>query len=211
MRVLSRLFRRLFLKALQECFDHGKLQFFGELEELQDVVRFAAYLAPLRQQEWVVYAKPPFGGPAQVLAYLGRYTHRVAISNRRLLARQNDQVTFQYKDYRHRGREKSRVMTLAVDEFIRRFLIHTLPERFQRIRYFGFLANRHRRERLAVCRQLLTHSVIELLPAPAVCRELSRVLDDLPAVRCPSCGEGILVPVGYLPAYRWPARPPDTS
>jgi putative transposase/transposase-like zinc-binding protein len=210
-RVLSRLFRRLFLKALQECFDQAKLQFFGELEELQDAARFAAYLAPLRQQEWVVYARPPFGGPSHVLDYLGRYTHRVAISNRRILARQNGQVTFQYKDYRRQGREKSRVMTLSADEFIRRFLIHTLPERFQRIRYFGFLANRHRREKLAECRQLLAHAVTGLLPEPEACRELGQALDSPPPARCPSCGEGFLIRVGSLPAYRWPAKPPDTS
>jgi len=210
-RVLSRLFRRLFLAALQACFDQGKLQFYGELEELLDAARFAAYLAPLRQKEWVVYAKPPFGGPAQVLAYLGRYTHRVAISNHRLLSHQQGKVTFQWKDYRGPGRQKSRVMTLACGEFIRRFLIHTLPDRFQRIRHFGFLANRHRKEKLALCRQLLAHPITDLLPEPAACRELSRALDSPPPVRCPSCGEGILIRIRCLPSYRWPAKPPDTS
>lgn len=208
-RVLSRLFRRLFLEALQQAYDTGKLQFCGELESLQDPARFAAYLAPLGQAEWVVYAKPPFGGPLQVLAYLGRYTHRVAISNQRLLAHQQNTVTFQWKDYRHSGREKSRMMTLAADEFIRRFLIHTLPDRFPRIRHFGFLANRHRRQKLARCRELLIHPITELLPEAAVCNPLRTLLDRAPELGCPLCGAGVVV--FALPHYRWPARPPDTS
>ena len=157
----------------------------------------------------MVYVKPPFGGPAQVLAYLGRYTHRVALSNRRLLAHQNGQVTFQWKDYRHHAREKSRVMTLRSDEFLRRFLLHTLPPGFQLIRYFGFLANRQRKAQLALCRQLLTPSVTALLPQPAACQQLRRVLDT-PLRRCPRCGQGFLIRLA-LPAYRWPAQPPDTS
>ncbi len=171
-RVLSRLFRRLFLEALAQAFQQGKLQFFKELEALQNATEFTRYLSPLRQQEWVVYAKPPFGGPAQVLAYLGRYTHRVAISNQRLLAAQDGKIAFQWQDYRRHGRQKSRVMTLDAGEFTRRFLLHTLPPGFQRIRYFGFLANRHRKEKLARCRQLLTPAVTQLLPPPAACREL---------------------------------------
>ena len=202
-RVLSRLFRRLFLEALRQAYDSGQLQFCGELESLQNAARFAAYLKPLRQAEWVVYAKPPFGGPQQVLAYLGRYTHRVAISNQRLLAHQQNTVTFQWKDYRHSGREKSRVMTLAADEFIRRFLIHTLPDRFPRIRHFGFLANRHRRQKLARCRELLIHPITELLP------ESPALPDRAAELRCPLCGAGVVV--FALPLYRWPARPPDTS
>jgi Putative transposase/Transposase zinc-binding domain len=200
-RVLSRLFRRLFLEALQDAFGSGKLRFCGEREPLQDAAEFARYLAPLGQTEWVVYAKPPFGGPQQVLAYLGRYTHRVAISNQRLLAHQHGTVTFQWKDYRRHGREKSRVMTLAAHEFMRRFLIHTLPDRFQRIRHFGFLANRQRREKLALCRRLLLHPITQLLPETAA--------GSPPELRCPVCGAGIRVHV--LPAYRWPNQPPDTS
>jgi hypothetical protein len=210
-RVLSRLFRRLFLQALEAAFHSGKLQFFGELEALRDAAAFAAYLAPLRATEWVVYAKPPFGGPAQVLAYLGRYTHRVAISNQRLLAAQDGMVTFQWKDYRHPGREKSRTMALAADEFIRRFLIHTLPPRFQRIRHFGLFANRHRREKLALCRQLLTGPVIELLPGPASCRALAQALASPSPVPCPRCGAGTMIRTGSLPVYLYPAIPPDTS
>ena len=211
-RVLSRLFRRLFLEALEAAFAGGKLRFFGELEALQNAAEFAAYLTPLREIEWVVYAKPPFGGPAQVLAYLGRYTHRVAISNQRLLAIEDGNVTFQWKDYRHEGREKSRMMTLEAEEFIRRFLMHTLPARFQRIRHFGFLANRHRRRKLELCRQLLTSPVAELLPTPAQCKDLCRVLDSPPVpVACPKCGVGVMIRAGSLAVYFWPAKPPDTS
>ena len=207
-RVLSRLFRRLFLEALQQAYDSGKLQFHGELQMLCHPRQFTAYLTPLRQAEWVVYAKPPFGGPQQVLAYLGRYTHRVAISNQRLLAHQHDTVTFQWKDYRRHGRQKSRIMTLAADEFIRRFLIHTLPDRFPRIRHFGFLANRHRRQKLARCRELLIHPVIEWLPESAAC-QLSALLHHPPELRCPRCGASLVLLA--LPHYRWPAQPPDTS
>jgi hypothetical protein len=210
-RVLSRLFRRLFLQALEAAFRNGELQWFGELEALRDAAAFAAYLAPLRATEWVVYAKPPFGGPAQVLAYLGRYTHRVAISNQRLLAAQDGTVTFQWKDYRHAGREKSRTMTLAADEFIRRFLLHTLPPGFQRIRHFGLFANRHRRKKLALCRQLLIGQVPELLPGPAACRVLAQALASPSPVPCPRCGLGRLIRTGSLPAYLYPAKPPDTS
>jgi Putative transposase. len=210
-RVLSRLFRRLFLQALEAAFRSGKLQWFGELEALRDAAAFAAYLAPLRATEWVVYAKPPFGGPAQVLAYLGRYTHRVAISNQRLLAAQDGTVTFQWKDYRHPGREKSRTMTLAADEFIRRFLLHTLPPGFQRIRHFGLFANRHRRKKLALCRQLLAGSVTELLPEPASCRALAQALDSPSPIPCPRCGAGTMIRTGSLPVYLYPAQPPDTS
>jgi Putative transposase/Transposase zinc-binding domain len=210
-RVLSRLFRRLFLQALEKTFAAGRLSFFGELEALQDAARFAEYLAPVRQTEWVVYAKPPFGGPTQVLAYLGRYTHRVAISNPRLLASSGSQVTFQWKDYRHKGRDKSRAMTLAAGEFIRRFLIHTLPDRFPRIRHFGLFANRHRHQKLTLCRRLLTAPLIQLLPDPAQSKQLSQTLLSTPLVRCPSCGQGVMLRVSNLPAYRWPAKPPDTS
>ena len=210
-RVLSRLFRRLFLEALQEAFDSGKLQFFGELEALLEPTKFAQYLVPLSQREWVVYAKPPLGGPAQVLEYLGRYTHRVAISNQRLLAVDHGQVTFQWKDYRHKGRHKSRAMTLAATEFLRRFLIHTLPLRFQRIRHFGFFANRHRRVMLALCLQLLTDPVTELLPRPAQCQQLCQALVSPPPLRCPSCRAGVMIRIGFLPVYLWPAKPPDTS
>ena len=210
-RVLSRLFRRLFLEALQCAFAKAQLQWFGELEALRDPARFTAYLQPLHRQEWVVYAKPPFGGPQQVLAYLGRYTHRVAISNQRLPAARNDTVTFQWKDYRAHGQHQSRRMTLPADEFLRRFLIHTLPDRLQRIRHCGYLANRHRKHNLELCRRLLATPVSELLPQTAQRLAVLAAL-LLPQVRrCPLCGIGTMVRRQILPAYLWPAQPPDTS
>src|SRR6266511_5851450 len=151
--VLSRLFRRLFLEHLQAAFNSGQLQFFSALQKLQQEHAFSRYLAPVRNAEWYVYAKRPFAGPQQVLDYVGRYTHRVAISNNRLLDIQNDQVCFQWKDYRAGGDIKT--MTLSADEFIRRFLLHVLPNGFQRIRYYGLLGNRYRKEKLNHCRRLL--------------------------------------------------------
>lgn len=154
-RVLSRLFRRLFLQGLEALRAAGKLHFFGELESLANPRALRAYLAPLRRCEWVVYAKRPFAGPAQVLAYLARYTHRVAISDSRLIEVADDHVSFRWKDYRDNGRHKLKVMHLAIGEFIRRFLMHTLPNGFHRIRYYGFSANGHRSDKLARCRELL--------------------------------------------------------
>jgi hypothetical protein len=156
-KVLGRLFRRLFLERLAEAFAYGALRFFGDLAPLAEPGAFATHCAALRRVDWVVYAKPPFGGPEQVLAYLGRYTHRVAIANSRLVAMTDDAVSFLWKDYRQEGRRK--VMTLEPAEFIRRFLLHVLPPGFHRIRHFGFLANAHRAARLALCRQLLARPV----------------------------------------------------
>jgi hypothetical protein len=156
-RVLSSFFRRLFLELLHLAFDEGQLQFFSSLHQLHDPAAFAAYLDPLRKAKWVVYAKPPFAGAQQVLDYVGRYTHRVAISNHRLLDIENGQVQFRYKDYRQDGQQKT--MTLSADEFIRRFLLHVLPDGFHRIRYYGFLGNRYRQEKLERCRQLLGMAV----------------------------------------------------
>jgi hypothetical protein len=150
--VLSRLFRGLFLKYCQEAFDASELQFFGSLEPLRIKPAFRRYLAPLRKIKWVVYAKAPFAGPEQVLGYVAQYTHR-AISNSRLLGLDDGKVQFRWKDYRDNNRRKT--MELSAEEFIRRFLLHVLPERFQRIRYYGFLANCHRKQKLALCRQLL--------------------------------------------------------
>jgi len=209
-RVLSRLFRRLFLAGLEKAFRDGQLRFSGVLENLAQPAAFSRYLAPLGQQEWVVYAKPPFGGPRQALEYLGRYTHRVALSNDRIRAVGNGHVTFQWKDYRRAGRAKSRVMTLAAEEFIRRFLLHVLPPGFQRIRHFGLLANRHREQLLALCRHLLTPAA-DLLPPPKVCRQLAQALAARPLPRCPQCGAGLMITVGFRPAYRWPAVPPADS
>jgi hypothetical protein len=208
-RVLSRLFRRLLLAALQKAFDEGQLRFFSELEPLHAPTAFSRYLDPLRDAEWVVYAKPPFGGPRQVLEYLGRYTHRVAISNQRLLSLDHGQVTFQWKDYRHANKRK--VMTLAGEEFIRRFLLHALPPGFVRIRYYGLLANCRRKPSLALCRKRLATGVTELLPQPRDYKDLHEFLTAQSLTRCPHCGTGIMVRIQILTAYRWPARPPDTS
>ena len=153
MRVLSRLFRRLFLQNLQDAFETGKLRFFGNLAGLAEPTAFATGLDQLRRIEWVVYAKPPFGGPEQVLAYLGRYTHRVAIANSRLISLFDGKVRFTWKDYRQDG--KAKLMTLDANEFIRRFLLHALPDGFHRIRYYGFLANGQRGDNLTLCRRLL--------------------------------------------------------
>ena len=152
-RVLSRLFRRLFLRELENAFGAGRLRFFGKLGNLAKPQAFARRLGDLRRLNWVVYAKPPFGGPEQVLAYLGRYTHRVAIANSRLLSLANSKVRFTWKDYRAGG--KTKVMTLDADEFIRRFLLHALPDGFHRIRHYGFLANGDRSDCLALCHRLL--------------------------------------------------------
>jgi hypothetical protein len=152
-RVLSRRFRTLFLARLQAAFTAGELRFSGTRAALAEPGTFAGRLDALRAAEWVVYAKRPFAGPEQVLAYLGRYTHRVALANSRLTRLADGQVDFTWKDYRHHG--KTKVMTLTADEFIRRFLQHTVPDGFHRIRHLGFLANRHRTEKLALCRALL--------------------------------------------------------
>ena len=154
-RVLSRLFRRRFLEELEKLHRTGHLHFFGEDACLADASAFARWLAPLRTCEWVVYAKRPFAGPAAVLAYLSRYTHRVAISNRRLLAMDEDGVTFRWKDYRAKGRTRHKTMRLTAGEFMRRFLLHVLPAGFPRIRHYGLLANAARRENLARARDLL--------------------------------------------------------
>jgi hypothetical protein len=204
-RVLSRLYRRLFLERLRAAFDAGTLGFFGELAELAKPAAFAAHLRPLRGIEWVVYAKRPFGGPQQVLDYLGRYTHRVAIANSRLIALAGGQVRFRWKDYRHPQRPK--VMTLPVSEFIRRFLLHVLPDGFRRIRHFGFLANAHRRIKLVLIRGLLALPEPETAPEPADYREryarlVGRLLDI-----CPACG-GHLVEIAVLERAARSVPPP---
>lgn len=197
-RVLSRLYRRLFLDKLVAAHRAGKLQFFGSLTDLAAPEAFEAMLAPLRTIQWIVYAKRPFAGPEQVLAYLARYTHRVAISNHRLTAIENGCVTFTWRDYRANGQVKP--MTLAADEFLRRFLLHVLPDGFQRIRHYGFLANGHRRAKLALIRKLLP-------PAPTAPNFPSTLQSepaqvDLPqAPPCPCCG-GRMQIVEILPGPR---------
>jgi len=197
-RVLSRLFRRLFLDALQSAFDRKRLDFFGDLAHLRDPRQFRDFLRPLRRAEWVVYSKPPFGGPNQVLEYLGRYTHRVAISNHRILDIAEGRVTFQYKNYRAHGQSQSGKMTVSAHEFLRRFLLHTLPDRFQRIRHCGFLANRHRRRNLDLCRRLLTPAA-GLLPPAEHGAEILQAL-TVAFTRCPVCKKGEMVRIRLLPA-----------
>ncbi len=199
-RVLSRLFRRLFLESFEKAFDSGKLRFFAALEPLREHSAFAQLLSRAKTLEWVVYAKRPFAGPEQVLDYVGRYTHRVAISNNRLLDIENDQVRFQWKDYRDGGRGKT--MTLSAAEFIRRFLLHVLPNGFQRIRYYGFLGNRYRQEKLNQCRRLLGMPMpdqhIESSPEQDY-RDRYEDLTGCSLRQCPQCQRGRMVVVAILP------------
>jgi len=203
-RVLSRLFRRLFLEKLGAAHQAGELQFFGNHAALTDAQAFAAYLAPLRNSEWVVYSKRPFGGPKEVLRYLARYTHRVAISNRRLIALDDNGVTFKWKDYRIEGCERYKVMTLATSEFIRRFLIHVLPDGFHRIRYYGLLASTTRVENIARARELLA---VPILPIEAIKDASTEAAEpQTPEHPCPCCG-GCMIIIevfarGCSPQYR---------
>jgi hypothetical protein len=190
-RVLSRLFRRRFLEELTAAHGRGQLRFFGEHAALANPDSFAQWLTPLRQCEWVVYAKRPFAGPAAVLAYLSRYTHRVAISNRRLLTFDERGVTFRWKDYRAEGRTRHKTMSLSSGEFIRRFLLHVLPGGFHRIRHYGLLANARRKSNLATARTLLHQ------PAPAVAIHSSAAPTGTghaqPTFRCRHCGAAMLI------------------
>jgi hypothetical protein len=211
-RVLSRLFRRLFLQRLAAA--HNQLQFFGDHASLADAEAFAAHLAPLRKTDWVVYAKRPFGGPAAVLAYLSRYTHRVAISNSRLIALDPSGVTFRWKDYRVEGRDRYKAMTLATHEFIRRFLIHVLPDGFHRIRHYGLFASASRADNIARARQLLA------APAPQAQSEDAEITnpDGPPTLShpCPCCGGRMIIietfERGATPRYQaTPVISVDTS
>jgi hypothetical protein len=191
-KVLSARFRRLFLEALEAAYAAGQLQFFGEVEGLRDPTAFAGLVASWIEKKWVVYAKAPFGGPQQVLEYLGRYTHRVAISNQRLRNLEEGRVSFDWKDYRD---QKMKVMTVAAAEFIRLFLQHSLPSGLQRIRYYGFLANCHREFRLQLCRQLLNTPCLNLLPRPTDYRDFYAALTGRDLRRCPRCHIGTLQPM----------------
>jgi len=209
-RVLARLFRRLFLDYLEKAFNAEELQFFSSLEPLRTRHAFLRHIAPVRKTDWVVYAKPPFDGPEQVLRYVARYTHRVAISNDRLLDLDDGTVQFRWKDYRDGSRRKT--MALAAEEFIRRFLLHVLPEGFQRIRHYGFLANRYRAQKLALCRQLLQ------MPPPAATdgevkkdyRDRYEVLTGTSLKTCPACRRGQMV---VIEVFQCTTIPPimDTS
>jgi hypothetical protein len=199
--VLSALFRRLFLEMLVAAHDDGHLQFFGDYVRLADKAAFDAYLTPLRQVDWVVYAKEPFAGPEQVLRYLSRYTHRIAISNRRLVSAGENGVTFKYKDYRIEGPGRYKTMTLATDEFIRRFLVHVLPKGFHRIRHYGLLANGNRAGNIARARELLA------VPKPR--NDAASADASEPQTHehpCPCCGGRMIIietfERGSTPRYR---------
>src|SRR5438128_5718345 len=205
--VFSKLFRGLMLGKLLAAHKAGQLKFFGQHAHLADRKAFAAYLAPLRRRKWYLYSKPPFGGPEAVLAYLSRYTHRVAISNRRLIAFDQNGVTFSYKDYRADGRARYKVMTLAPNEFIRRFLIHVLPKGFHRIRYYGLLAKSSCAENLARARQLLA------VPKPQDKPDNSRGTDEAETSShpCPCCGGRMRIIEAFAPGCEPQHRPSATA
>jgi Putative transposase/Transposase zinc-binding domain len=200
-KVLSRLFRRLFLRALEQAFDAGNLQFFSALEPLRTPRAFLRYLAPLRSAEWVVYSKAPFDGPEHVLRYVSHYTHRVAISNHRLLGFEDGKVSFSWRDYRDNNQCK--IMTFAAEEFMRRFLMHVLPKGFQRIRHYGFLANCCRSRKLALCRQLLRMPPREPdCPLKKNYRQRYEELTGRSLTQCPVCQQGEMLVIEVLPATR---------
>ena len=203
-RVLGALFRRLFLTRLRGLHDRGQLAFFGSLTHLADRRAFLRHLAPVRKKRWVVYAKPPFAGPEAVLAYLSRYTHRVAISNSRLVRFDDAGVTFRYKDYRQGGANRQQIMTLAADEFIRRFLLHALPRGFHRIRHYGLLASARRKDHLERARRLLD-------VAPPLADEPAE--DAEPSLLCPCCGGTMIIIEVFERRYqpRAPPRPALSS
>jgi hypothetical protein len=201
-RVLGKLFRRLFLTRLVALHDAGRLAFFGSTAQLADRRAFLRHLMPVRSKRWVVYAKPPFAGPQAVLAYLSRYTHRVAISNSRLIAFDKNSVTFRYKDYRRDGADRQQVMVLAIDEFIRRFLLHVLPRGFHRIRHYGLLAGSARKASLALARKLLNVAV----PSDG---NTSVEPDDI-RPSCPCCG-GRMIVIETFERWRQPRGPPDAT
>ena len=207
-RVLSRLFRRLFLEKLAAAHEAGHLRFFNDLTQLQDRDAFADLLAPLRKIEWVVYAKRPFAGPEAVLAYLSRYTHRVAIANSRLVVFDDQGVTFKWKDYRAKARDRQKVMTLTPGEFIRRFLIHVLPSRFHRIRHYGLFANGARADNLARARELLnvTAPQDETEPITETDDRMERLKQP-----CPCCGGPMIIIETFEPGHRPRAPPPSKA
>lgn len=212
-RVLSRLFRRLFLTALEAAFDDGALQFFASLEPLHDRQAFVRYLTPARQAEWVVYAKPPFAGPHQVLDYVGRYTHLVAISNSRLVDMDDGHVSFRYKNYRRDGHQQN-TMRLGAPEFIRRFLLHVLPPGFQRIRYYGFLGNRTRHQKVAQCRTLLAvapPAPVDKATTSIDYRDRYEALTGSSLRVCPRCQDGQMLVIEHLLADRRRPVISDTS
>jgi hypothetical protein len=196
-RVLSKLFGKKFLLYLEQAFEQGKLQFFSDLQPLADPQAFSRFLNRNRKPKWVVYAKPPFGGPAQVHDYLGRYTHRIAISNNRLMAFQKGKVTFQCKD--RKKHNPTRTITLDAHEFIRRFLMHVLPPRFSKLRYFGFLSNRYRRSRIDLCRRLLNASPTDDEKQILDWKTRHQLLTGESLDICPACKQGHMHPLQIIP------------
>jgi len=192
--VLSQLFRRRMLEMLKAAHDADRLQFFGEHAPLADKAAFMAWLKPLREIDWFVYAKEPFAGPEQVLAYLARYTHRVAISNSRLIAADATGVTFKYKDYRIEGPGRYTTMTLATSEFIRRFLMHVLPKGFHRIRHCGLLASGTKAQTIARARELIAAATpAQPTPKEQACDGSATATAEKPAHPCPCCGSGMVI------------------
>jgi hypothetical protein len=193
-RVLSRLFRRLFLDKLCDAHRAGTLQFFGEHRELAETKSFSDWLKPLHQIEWFLYAKRPFAGPDAVLAYLSRYTHRVAIANSRLIAMDEQGVTFKWKDYRAKERYRHKTMTLTTEEFMRRFLLHVLPSGFHRIRHYGLIANTTRKDNLARARELLmVEKTIETADAETNDADTADGSDESVTYVCPDCGAPMII------------------
>jgi Putative transposase len=204
------MFRGLFLHYLEKAFVEGELNFFSAHRHLYEPAAFRRCLAPAWKVKWVVYAKRPFAGPAQVLDYVGRYTHRVAISNNRLVSMDDGKVRFRWKDYRDDNRQKT--MTLEAAEFVRRFLIHVLPDGFHRIRYFGFLGNCHRAQKLTLCRELLGMTPTELATDPPVdYRDRFEALTGLSLRECPHCHVGIMVVIDCIARPKVCQPVPDTS
>jgi hypothetical protein len=210
-RVLSRVFRGKFLAGLRRLFDEGQLVLSGRVASLAETPARATWLAALYAKDWVVYAKRPFGGPERVLKYLARYTHRVAISNSRLVALDKGRVTFHYKDYADGRRNKT--MTLTADEFLRRFLQHVLPEGFVKVRHYGLLANRHRDERLKLCRRLLlVANVVAELPSAPTAEDATTTITPAQPRCCRQCGGRRLLYQEFAPGQELPnTAMPDSS
>jgi len=211
-RVLSRLYRRFFVELLMKAFNQDRLKFYGKISHLSNPESFAQLIKKCFNTEWVVYAKPPFGGAEKVLDYLGRYTHRIAISNNRLLRVKDGKVSFSWRNYQQEN--KAQTMTLEAEEFIRRFLLHVLPSGFMRIRYFGFLSNRHRTKKFERCREIFhDHQIKEKVPSQSLdWKSRYEFLTGKPVDLCPFCNKGLLITIRKLLPLRFPIiRPPPQS
>ena len=210
-RVLSRLFRRLFLELLMKAYQDKQLYFYHKLKPMEGYHAFSQWLKPMTQKEWVVYAKRPFAGPQAVLAYLSRYTHRVAIANSRLISMDNKNVTFKWKDYRNKDGHRQKNMTLSIDDFIQRFLLHILPKQFHRIRHIGLFANAHRKKNLAQIRQLLVEQKGSTIPEAIVNTQEEKQRLDEPIdyfYQCPECGAQMVI-IKIFGYGQIPRAPPE--